>query len=619
MHKLKKAFFHKSVFLLLLTIITLQLGFFSNFWNIADHNWFQNFQRSSESLIVGRLALSDREGIFYNNGLPGRYYEDNTVISFFENGLPNKFKGDEKFYDQAKYYENPQLEMDPASFESYKTHPSGQGFLFSLLSKISPLDNSYNLQLFKFLTALLMCVVLFFMLLWVSRNHGFYTALVVLFFLMISPWITVFARNLYWVAAVLYLPFIAVLWLLHLESVKKNIHFTFNSMFGIYFFLVLIKCIFSGFELISTALIMSVTPLVYYFIKDKWVIKKLITRLLSAVLGSLSAISVTFFILSYQLSTITGSFSNGLKYILYSYTKRTSGNSGAFPKRYRQSLDSTVTEVLEKYWNGTAIDLNSHISSTWENLLRIEFGELIIAFLVFSLAFLFILKYFKPTIGQSSNTLALLITTWFSVLAPLSWFVIFKGHSYIHTHTNFIAWYMPFCIFGFAIIGGVTEIFSRQLGLYFKSLPKWQLILYSSGFMVLGFVSQLPSIKAYRALKTITQPNNLYAEENGFEIYIHDNEIWFVKEKVVNKSARFFIHIIPDNMNDLPKNRKKYSYDNLAFTYERQHISVPWWKGTFNYLIAKVPLPDYKIQEISTGQYTPKEVLWKANFSISSQ
>jgi hypothetical protein len=48
---------------------------------------------------------------------------------------------------------------------------------------------------------------------------------------------------------------------------------------------------------------------------------------------------------------------------------------------------------------------------------------------------------------------------WFSLLAPLSWFVIFKAHSYIHTHMNFIVWQMPFTFFGFAACGLLVERF----------------------------------------------------------------------------------------------------------------------------------------------------------------
>ncbi len=44
-----------------------------------------------------------------------------------------------------------------------------------------------------------------------------------------------------------------------------------------------------------------------------------------------------------------------------------------------------------------------------------------------------------------------------SVLAPLSWFVIFKAHSYLHAHLNFIVWQLPFAILGFAMCGAILQ------------------------------------------------------------------------------------------------------------------------------------------------------------------
>jgi hypothetical protein len=45
----------------------------------------------------------------------------------------------------------------------------------------------------------------------------------------------------------------------------------------------------------------------------------------------------------------------------------------------------------------------------------------------------------------------------FSILAPLSWLIIFKAHSYVHTFMNNIVWQMPFTIYGFAVCGLVIQ------------------------------------------------------------------------------------------------------------------------------------------------------------------
>lgn len=46
---------------------------------------------------------------------------------------------------------------------------------------------------------------------------------------------------------------------------------------------------------------------------------------------------------------------------------------------------------------------------------------------------------------------------WVSITAPLSWFIIFKGHSYLHTHMNPIVWYMPFMLLGFVLTGSTCR------------------------------------------------------------------------------------------------------------------------------------------------------------------
>jgi len=64
-----------------------------------------------------------------------------------------------------------------------------------------------------------------------------------------------------------------------------------------------------------------------------------------------------------------------------------------------------------------------------------------------------------PQLEGSINKLtALSLALWFSLLAPLSWMVIFKGHSYIHTHMNFITWHMPFTILGFGLMGAFLSL-----------------------------------------------------------------------------------------------------------------------------------------------------------------
>ena len=54
---------------------------------------------------------------------------------------------------------------------------------------------------------------------------------------------------------------------------------------------------------------------------------------------------------------------------------------------------------------------------------------------------------------QSRKEVALVVATWMSLLAPLSWYVVFKAHSVIHVHISCIVWHMPFVLLGAASCG----------------------------------------------------------------------------------------------------------------------------------------------------------------------
>jgi len=103
-----------------------------------------------------------------------------------------------------------------------------------------------------------------------------------------------------------------------------------------------------------------------------------------------------------------------------------------------------------------------HTDQKWlMDAFSIRFMDIIILFLATVLALALLRMKVRLPIDKAKTT-ALIAGTWFAILAPLSWFVIFKSHSYIHTHMNAITWHMPFTIFGFALTGFVgTQLFSN--------------------------------------------------------------------------------------------------------------------------------------------------------------
>ena len=88
----------------------------------------------------------------------------------------------------------------------------------------------------------------------------------------------------------------------------------------------------------------------------------------------------------------------------------------------------------------------------------------------------------------------------------------------------------------------------------------------------------------------------------------------FVKDPCAraDTEATFFLHLVPADEDDLPEERKQYGFDNLDFDFD-QHGER--FEGK---CLATVPLPEYGISEIRTGQYVPvvggSDKVWKAEF-----
>ncbi len=97
-----------------------------------------------------------------------------------------------------------------------------------------------------------------------------------------------------------------------------------------------------------------------------------------------------------------------------------------------------------------------------------------------------------------------------------------------------------------------------------------------------------------------------------FDIYLGAGSLIFVKDPCAraDTEAMFFLHLIPANVADLPDHRKQYGFDNLDFVFD-QHGDR--FEGK---CLAKVPLPEYAISEIGTGQFVPGQgQVWKEEFT----
>ena len=100
-----------------------------------------------------------------------------------------------------------------------------------------------------------------------------------------------------------------------------------------------------------------------------------------------------------------------------------------------------------------------------------------------------------------------------------------------------------------------------------------------------------------------------------FDIYLAENLLSYTKQPCAptDIEAPFFLHIIPADEGDLFDHRRPHGFDNLDFDFDDSGVMSD------GKCIATVPLPEYAIAHISTGQYIPDEgQLWKVEFPSSS-
>ena len=85
---------------------------------------------------------------------------------------------------------------------------------------------------------------------------------------------------------------------------------------------------------------------------------------------------------------------------------------------------------------------------------------------------------------------------------------------------------------------------------------------------------------------------------SDWDVYLVENSLVYVKNQCSPQDAEptFFLHLDPSDENDLPSHRKQYGFDNLDFAFRDHRHSI-------GKCLAEVPLPEYAISAIRTGQY----------------
>lgn len=96
-------------------------------------------------------------------------------------------------------------------------------------------------------------------------------------------------------------------------------------------------------------------------------------------------------------------------------------------------------------------------------------------------------------------------------------------------------------------------------------------------------------------------------ESSTFDVRLRGNKLRYFRDSCApaDTRARFALHITPVDPGDLPDDREQHGFDNLDFAFSEHGLRFA------GKCVAFVPLPDYPIASIDTGQFTDGGHLWR--------
>ena len=441
-----------NFFFFFLIFFLSYVSYANNFFKVTSNNWYLEHQIDSEQLVLDGLLY----GFDKNKNLKLGSYSRNT------HDIKDYLKAREYYLNKNKNGE----------FQKYESSFGLQVKLFYKLF-VKGID---NLSLYHSIVSSLMALVVAFMTLSIKRDFSLIVAIVFSSVFILSPWIVIFARNLFWLPFTWFLP-IAIS-MHYSTSIFKNTK-VFYVMISLIFFSFLLKFL-CGYEFITSIYFATCVPIIFNGIKQNIKNIKIFKNCLILFLIFLSAF--IFSIIVHTKNTTT--LDNNSQINIFSIAERRlwSNNSFLIDEKkcandtkcveLAKSLKANPVTVVSKYF--LVVDFipwfySDQISKKDKNMLKqnlkilnselnfenikIFYREIFknisneLIFFIFikllSLLGFFVFLIYSLLAFMYSNK-AYKSLTIFSFIAPLSWFILAKGHSAIHLHINFVLWYITF-------------------------------------------------------------------------------------------------------------------------------------------------------------------------------
>ncbi len=331
------------------------------------------------------------------------------------------------------FYNGNKEEKSRGILEEYVSQYGLQGKIFRWMARHMEYDEVIeNLHLLcSLMTAAVFVVIA--AILW--KKYSLVMAGCFLAIFWLSPWIVNFARNLYWVEFTWFIPMAVGLFCAWKIDNQKCRIISYIAAF----LSVLIKCL-CGYEYISVImmgliafLLVDLVKVFYYKDKNrqKLVFRSVFIIGMMALAGFFAAVCIHA-----PLRSSDGNILDGIKSIFeQDVLKRTSGaDLNNFPPAWWESFNTSVWEVLCRYFKFTTEIITGVTGDCFQLLCIIPLC-------------IFVYDYKK---NQLNIETAAMYVVFF--MTSVSWFILAKAHSFVHTQMNYVLWYFGYIQICFYVI-----------------------------------------------------------------------------------------------------------------------------------------------------------------------
>ena len=365
--------------------------------------------RNAENRVFGRLANSHQRGPFSDAGLTGLCHlppESNHHLSTPRN---NRVQC-EVFYREGHC----------PRFRPYLSKPGGVGLVYYWLSAISPTPEFLRLG-----AAIGFSIVLTCWLLWTVAEFSWVVALLLLICLTPQQWLLRFGDNIGLNIGFMLLPMVVVSWL------KWRGMTGWRLVLAVYVTSFL-SFLINGAEFFLAVIVSTAVPVVYYAFRDRLGGYRTLVQVCRVGGASAAAALSAWAVLLLQIVSLPSkSLAWALMYTVSTVARRTYDIGGDFTTW--KGVSTPLGEVLAQYFTIDAVQLST---------LSVSFYHFF-----FILCLVTLVAYFW---AQRRTTAALVVTTWVSLLGPLSWLILCKSHAAAHPFMDPLVWYIPFGLFALA-------------------------------------------------------------------------------------------------------------------------------------------------------------------------